>query len=41
MLSMLHTLRNSDPGLKKIQPRDSVLNKDRMDVDRVLHFWLT
>ena len=36
-LSMLHTIRNADPHLKKILPRDSVLNKDRMDVDCVLH----
>ena len=36
-LSMLHTIRNADPNLKKILPRDSVLNKDRMDVDCVLH----
>lgn len=34
---MLHTIRNADPNLKKILPRDSVLNKDRMDVDCVLH----
>ena len=36
-LSMLNTIRQSDPHLKKILPRDSVLNKDRMDVDCVLH----
>lgn len=36
-LSMIHTIRNADPHLKKILPRDSVLNKDRMDVDCVLH----
>lgn len=34
-LSMLNTIRQSDPHLKKILPRDSVLNKDRMDVDCV------
>ena len=36
-LSMLNTIRCADPYLKKILPRDSVLNKDRMDVDCVLH----
>ena len=30
-------IRNADPNLKKILPRDSVLNKNRMDVDYVLH----
>ena len=35
--SMLHTIRTADPNLKKILPRDSFLNKDRMDVDCVLH----
>lgn len=34
---MLHTIRNAGPHLKKTLPRDSVLNKDRMDVDCVLH----
>lgn len=34
---MLHTIRNADPHLKKTLPRVSVLNKDRMDVDCVLH----
>ena len=34
---MLHTIRNADTHLKKTLPRDSVLNKDRMDVDCVLH----
>ena len=34
---MLHTIRNAHPHLKKTLPRDSVLNKDRMDVDCVLH----
>lgn len=37
-LSMLHTIRNADPHLKKKLPRDSVLNKDRIDVDCFLHF---
>jgi hypothetical protein len=36
-LSMLHTIRDSDPELKRLLPRDSVLNKDRMDVNCVLH----
>lgn len=35
-LSMLHTIRNAEPHLKKILPRDSVLNKDRVDVDCIL-----
>ena len=36
-LSVVCTIRESDPHLKKILPRNSVLNKDRMDVDCVLH----
>lgn len=36
-LSMLHTIRDSDPELKKLLPRESVLNKDRMDVNCILH----
>ena len=36
-LSVVRTIRESDPHLKKILPRNSVLNKDRMDVDCVLH----
>ena len=36
-LSMLHTIRDSDPELKKLLPRDSVLNKDRMDINCILH----
>ena len=35
-LSMLHTIRDSDPELKKLLPRDSVLNKDRMDINCIL-----
>ena len=34
---MLHTIRDSDPELKKLLPRESVLNKDRMDVNCILH----
>ena len=36
-LSMSHTIRDSDPELKKVLPRDSVLNKDRMDINCILH----
>lgn len=36
-LSMLHTIRDSDPELKKLLPRDSVLNKDQMNINCVLH----
>ena len=36
-LSMLHTIRDSDSELKKLLPRDSVLNKDRMDINCILH----
>ena len=32
-LSVIRTIRESDPHAKKILPRDSVLNKDRMGVD--------
>jgi len=35
-LSVLHTIRDSDPELKKLLPRDSVLYKDRMDINCVL-----
>ncbi len=36
-LAMLHSLRDSDALIKKVLPRDAVLNKDRMDVDSVIH----
>ena len=36
-LSVIRTIRESDPHLKKILARDRVLKKDRMDVDCVLH----
>lgn len=36
-LSILHTLRDVHPGLKKLLTRDAVMNKDRMDVDCILH----
>ena len=36
-LSILHTIRDSDPQLKRLLPRDSVLNKDQMDVNCILH----
>ncbi len=36
-LAMLHTVRNADPALKRLLPRGSVLNKDRMDVNCILH----
>lgn len=36
-LAILHTIRDGDPALKRILPRDSVLNKDRMDVNCILH----
>ena len=36
-LSILHCLRDEDTSLRKILPRDAVLNKDRMDVDCILH----
>ena len=36
-LSILHTIRDSDPQLKRLLPRDSVLNRDRMDVNCILH----
>ena len=37
-LSMLHTIRDSNPELKKLLQRDCVLNKDRMDINCILHF---
>ena len=36
-LSMLHTIRDSDPRLNRLLPRDSILNKDWMDVNCMLH----
>ncbi len=36
-LSMLRTLRDADPELKRIIPRDSVIHKDRMDYNCILH----
>lgn len=36
-LSMLHTIQDSDSELKKLLPRDSILNKDRMDINCLLH----
>ena len=36
-LSALHSLRDEDATLKKLLPRDAVLDKDRMDVDCILH----
>lgn len=36
-LSVLHCLRDEDATLKKPLTRDPVLNKDRMDVDCILH----
>ena len=35
-LSMLHTIQDSDPELKLI-PWDSVVNKDQMDINCILH----
>ena len=36
-LSVVHSVRDTNPQLKKILSRNSVLNKNRMDVDCVLH----
>ena len=36
-MSILHTIGDSDLELKKLLPRDSVLNKDRMDINCILH----
>jgi hypothetical protein len=36
-LAVVHTLHDTDPELKKVLRRDAVQNKDRMDVDCILH----
>ena len=34
---VIHTLRDTNPLLKKVLKKDAVQNKDRMDVDCILH----
>ncbi len=36
-LSILRTLRDTDPQYRKLIPRDSVIHKDRMDFNCILH----
>lgn len=36
-LSVLHCLCDEDATIRRVLPRDAVLNKDRMDVDCILH----